>query len=373
MDLLEIVGALHEGVSDPAAWTRALTGLAEATGGPAVMTGTIGPPTHSIELEGLGVPDAAVAMMAGPLGNPADNPYLAALGRLPLRAPVGHDAVGGQATIEASRLWRDVMRPFGLTRSTGIVLDRLPGRTDFMMLGRTDRQGDFDAPALALLSTLTPHIARAFRVRRELVAMRALAADCMAALDAVDRGIVLAAEDGAIVHANRAAEAIFAERDGLDATRAGISTGRRTVDDDLRRLVGTAARTGVGRAAVAVGAMPVARRSARSSYTVVGEPLSPAHRERLGAPPRAGAVLFVGGGTARRRVGPAVLRALYGLSPAEARVAAAAADGAGATEVAAQTGLSVNTVKSHLKAAFAKIGVATTARLVARIAVDART
>ena len=60
-----------------------------------------------------------------------------------------------------------------------------------------------------------------------------------------------------------------------------------------------------------------------------------------------------------------VLPVLFGLSPAEARVAAAVAKGKTQDEIAVQAGLSVNTIKTQLKAVFMKTGVSRQADLVA--------
>jgi DNA-binding CsgD family transcriptional regulator len=64
----------------------------------------------------------------------------------------------------------------------------------------------------------------------------------------------------------------------------------------------------------------------------------------------------------------AIVQALFDLTPAEARVAAAIAQAQALEEVAAGAGLSVNTVKSQLQAVFSKTGVSRQAELVALLA-----
>ena len=60
----------------------------------------------------------------------------------------------------------------------------------------------------------------------------------------------------------------------------------------------------------------------------------------------------------------ASLRERFGLTTAECRVAAEAAHGCTPSEIAARLGLSVQTVRSHLKRIFLKAGVHSQARLV---------
>lgn len=60
----------------------------------------------------------------------------------------------------------------------------------------------------------------------------------------------------------------------------------------------------------------------------------------------------------------ATLQALFGLTVAEARVAAAVADGLSTAEIALSVGVQINTVQAHLKRLLSKTGTARQARLV---------
>jgi DNA-binding CsgD family transcriptional regulator len=55
--------------------------------------------------------------------------------------------------------------------------------------------------------------------------------------------------------------------------------------------------------------------------------------------------------------GPAILEALFDLTPAEARIARGIAEGLTAEEIARDMGIQVATVRSHLKKIFVKTGV----------------
>jgi DNA-binding CsgD family transcriptional regulator/PAS domain-containing protein len=307
--------------------------------------------------------------MSEPLGAAAANPYIAALPRLPLRRPVDHDDLGGQAVIEGSRIWREVMQPFDFAWSMGAVLERQIAGTDFVMLGRSASRGPFEKAEWANFQALIPHLARAYRARRELEALRGLAADCMSALDHLDRGVVLLSGDGSIEFANRSAEAVFRDNDGLSAGARGLRTRRPQEDAALQRIVRRAAETGTGKNNAAVGGMTAWRPSGKTPYTLIAEPLAPGHRERLGAPSDAGAIVFIGGHGSPSPVVPR-LAVVYGLTLAEAGVAAGVAAGQGLDDVARAAGVSVNTAKTHLKKVYAKVGVERASHLAARIAAD---
>jgi DNA-binding CsgD family transcriptional regulator len=68
-----------------------------------------------------------------------------------------------------------------------------------------------------------------------------------------------------------------------------------------------------------------------------------------------------------QRISEVVLRARFGLSPAEAQIALAVAGGATVRAVAASRGASVLTVRSQLKAIFRKVGVKSQVQLVSLV------
>lgn len=80
--------------------------------------------------------------------------------------------------------------------------------------------------------------------------------------------------------------------------------------------------------------------------------------------------------TVDRTLDPRRLQSRFGLTPAEARVAAGLAAGASTAELAERFGVQVNTVHAHLKRALAKTQCARQTQLVSlvwRSGVEART
>jgi DNA-binding CsgD family transcriptional regulator len=71
---------------------------------------------------------------------------------------------------------------------------------------------------------------------------------------------------------------------------------------------------------------------------------------------------------AARPVNPSAIAALFGLTPAEARLAAALSGGDTVSQAAGRYGVSVGTVRAQLKSIFGKMGVNRQQDLILRLA-----
>ena len=107
-----------------------------------------------------------------------------------------------------------------------------------------------------------------------------------------------------------------------------------------------------------------------NSRCFVAEPLAPAHSDRIGHAGAAGAILFIGDSEASRSPSAERMRVVYGLTPAEARLASVIVAGEGIASACRTLGISPNTAKYHLKAVFGKVGVSSQAQLVRRVLAD---
>lgn len=182
-------------------------------------------------------------------------------------------------------------------------------------------------------------------------------------LDRMADGMVVVDARARIVHANRRAREVlagtspqraaagtlaFADARSQDALERALATTSEFVDEDQCRrtfLVRDARGVTVARAAVE----PLQRRSAEAA-----------------APERFLVTLHQLPHEAR--VSTDALRALYGLTASEARVAAHVVGAGSLTEIADRLELSRNTVKTHLRRTFRKCEVKSLAQLTALIA-----
>lgn len=369
-DILDIVGALHEGVADDSSWDAALALVSDALGQSGLLLGTMFS-RGNFDLSGHRIDPAAVALLSGPLANPDDNPWVAAAPRLPLRRPVTVSDIGGEELLSRSRVWECFYTAFAYEmpdQTIGAVLERQPEQTDIIMLARRSRP--FSVADTRVFRRLLVHLARSFRVRRQLQQMRAHSDDLTAALDKLERGVIITGPEGQIRFANRAADRLLTAGDGIDATRGRVRATRTKPAEKLRSMIYRTARTGIGKDVVAGDAVSISRSNEVNPIAVVAEPLAPGHNERLGQGRRAGTILFVGDSCPSTSPSVKRIASIYDLTAAEADIAAHIVMGASVASAAEARGITENTAKTHLKSIYEKIGVNRQSQLVRRVMTD---
>jgi len=165
-------------------------------------------------------------------------------------------------------------------------------------------------------------------------------------------GAIVTDAAGRVLAMNSAAERIVATADGL-TLQDGVLTPARAFEqakltnalDDLMRSPRADFH-----------AFVVGRPSGRLPYAVLITSLSIASDESDAAV-RSVALVFLTDFDRRTEISPHLLRELFGFTCAEARLAAAIANGRSLREIAAETGQALPTLRAHLSAMFDKTGV----------------
>jgi DNA-binding CsgD family transcriptional regulator len=180
------------------------------------------------------------------------------------------------------------------------------------------------------------------------------------ALEALDRfcaGVIVADNGGRVVETNRAARAILRLEDGLLIRHDQLCAPRVFESARLSKLIAAAAA--VGNTDRAAGRMLIGRGEGRPAYVLTIAPLRP----ELAAGDRPLAMILI---IDPERHSPSEheLAELFGLSPAEARVAAALLTGNTLAEVASASGIRITTVRTQLASILRKVGAERQADLV---------
>lgn len=215
---------------------------------------------------------------------------------------------------------------------------------------------EHDKPAL---SRLLPYLRKMADLRMKLRSANTRADATAAGFDALAFGAMICDASGRVLLANKAAEDLARSGSGVILTRNGVSARVRAEAQKLALLIHRAASGESG------GSIRLTGTDGVAALFVLVTPL-PAKLGGAGA----GRVL-VALRSARRSAAfkEATVAALFGLSPVQAATALALFNGYTPEKIAAERGVSIATVRTHLQEIFARTGAENQRDLVRQLAI----
>lgn len=370
-DLLSTIRAIHAAAVDPdvEAWPAILARLGDALSGSGAVIVDHRLPESIADITSAHLPREVPAHISAKV----DERYVRALLLAPVNTPLALDAVVDEAEFRRSETYTEVLWPAGLRHVVAAVLERSPTNAVTMGLLRGGQRGHYDHDELSFLGHLLPHLAAAALVRRRLAVATAAVEASRSVLRLLDRSVILVDRTARVVWANPGAEGQLARKGGvISVDRGGALIAARPGETArLRRLVVAAAAAGAGENLAAGGVLSLPRPDGRPCIVQV-LPLAPeTHLVELAhLPVRPEAALLLSDPDDVPALPQAKLRQAYGLTGAEAALVARLLDGLDLRESADAMGVTQNTAKTQLKAAFAKIGVERQAALVRQVMID---
>jgi DNA-binding CsgD family transcriptional regulator len=216
---------------------------------------------------------------------------------------------------------------------------------------RSRRHGPFEEKDGNVLMALLPHLQRALRLHFELTALRSAKQGFELALDAFDRAAIGLNGRGKVLFANRTAQQLFAEGDGIRVRNKRLAAGSPAQDTKLQILLQQAAAAGTGFSDG--GAILIDRKSGKPPLRLT---LMPFAGNMLGHIPELAILVFVDDPAKKPLSRAAVLRAMFGLTPVETRLSELLLQGLEVREAADRLGTTLETTRFHLKRVLAKTG-----------------
>jgi DNA-binding CsgD family transcriptional regulator len=253
--------------------------------------------------------------------------------------------------MERTEFYNDFLRPMGAyfqfggfisqeESSFGVISTLRPKK-----LGLVEREAD-------LLRLLMPHLQRAIQVHSRVVGLQNQLEVATDALDRLLVGVILVDSEGQVLFANQAAMKIVNQRDGLSISREGLTAGRSNEHAVLRQLICGASATSKGNGVHPGGMMLVSRPSLKRPFSLMVAP-RPSNGFGLG-PAHSAAIIFVSDPDSEIELEHVVLARLFGLTPAEAKLAASLMQGKSLEESAGELSITRETARTHLKRIFDK-------------------
>jgi DNA-binding CsgD family transcriptional regulator len=282
------------------------------------------------------------------------------------KALLMHDLVA-PGVWERSEIYNEFVRPeCDFFWCLGAAIPMRDGQVGMLGVLRNQDDAHFGAQEAAELDVLLPHLRRSLQLTHHLRRLELDLAHARASLDAFSIGIVICGAEGKVQVTNRIAEEILHLGDGiaLDGSDA-IGVNDPHLQQSLRRLISSAARRAGTEAHGAGGALRIARRDGPALKILVA-PLPEAQHAGLGG--AGGAMILIDDPV--RKAAPAIeaLKALFGLTTAEARLARRMAHGSSTVpEIAVEFALSPQTIRTQMKSIHRKMDVSHQAEISATI------
>lgn len=231
---------------------------------------------------------------------------------------------------------------------------------NFASFGEQLHAAHIDPECQDLYRRLLPHLRRACEMQRRLAQQSLGQCGALEALDGLAGGVMVLDGMGRVCYANKTAEKLLASRQGLRLDQAGsVRAMLQWQNVKLQRLVEQAA----------AGEGDLDCRGCLRVSRALGQPLVLMVAPLLDAgtvwgEKKAGVLVFVHDPDHAPTLLADTLRWHFELTPSQARLAAALAAGSSVAECAETHGISVATVRTHLKEIFAKTGARRQADLV---------
>ncbi|MEX6725662.1 helix-turn-helix transcriptional regulator [Sphingosinicellaceae bacterium M-36] len=252
---------------------------------------------------------------------------------------------------ERSGFYQEWLRHLGIHHMIGAVFPAADGAIGVLGIHRPRGGGAYTGQERRQAALLLPHLQRALRLGQRLAILSHSHATALQALDRLDTGVLVLDGTCRVLHASRMAERLLCENAELAVVHGRLALRPPALHDRLVALVHAAMATARGRIA-APGAALAMQRPHRMPLAIEVAPMRPA--VGVFGEQRPAVLVFIRDPEAP--VAVARLRELFSLTRTESVVAAALGRGASPEEIAADMGIGLATVRSHLKRILAKTG-----------------
>lgn len=283
-----------------------------------------------------------------------ENPWIArSVPGLEARGYQSTDEIISFAELQATEYYQQVLRPMDIAHAVGVSVSPVPGHA-ILAFNRSKRIGALNLAELAMVAALRPHLVSAHMLYNQLAQLGEQNATLRAAFDRSPVATLALDPHGWVLEHNRAADELLARREN----GVYLSAGRALV---------------FARAEVREAYLAALRRLALSGCNALPLPIA---ARVLGAPRnlfmhlcrapagRVIATLVDSDETSDAEYARQAVQGILGLTAQEANVCLTLRALGEPEAVALRLGLSLNTVRSHLKRAFGKTGVSKQSELV---------
>jgi DNA-binding CsgD family transcriptional regulator/PAS domain-containing protein len=349
----DIIPELYDALFQPQAWPVVLSRVADAAG----VSGV-----HFFFADAVGVPvmsGASERITKEVYGLYRDHyctmdPRRDATLNLPLGEFMLCHRVFDEDYVRRSEFFNDFCLRVGFRYLAGVCVFHEEGHDALLGFHKSVGAEPFVDREVRELRTLLPHFRRLAQLQHRLESLEAGVRPLALALDRLASGVIIVDQDLRIRFVNHAAEGILRAQDGLAQRNNRLAIAHAATSDALHRLIAQAAQCAAGEDPhKGGGGLAVHRPSGRRSLLLLVVPL-PVFAAACVWRPEPAVMLLITDPEAQARIPATRFAELFGLTPAETRLAESLAAGDSLAEAADKFGLSKHTLRVQLRALMAK-------------------
>jgi DNA-binding CsgD family transcriptional regulator/PAS domain-containing protein len=258
--------------------------------------------------------------------------------------------------LRRTQWYKDYLLKIGVDDGLEVRLFESASHTVIFGISHGVGRPPFAETDIAALQELLEPLAKAARLHTELHSLGWRSSVALQALEQLAAGVIVTDGEGRVIELNRAAERIVRRGDGLSMRNGRLDAANGLESEKLAQLIAAAAEP---RNPAGMGRILVGRPGGRPAYVLTVAPLG----AELTVYERPLAIILVAD---PEEVSPSEsdLAQLFGLSPAESRLAAALMTGRKLSEIAIASGVRITTLRTQLSSILRKVGVQRQADLV---------
>ena len=267
-------------------------------------------------------------------------------------------SIGDVVSVERwrhSEVYRDYLRPLGIEHILAVEVHHPEGAQCRLRITRDTDAGDFGPADKATLRLLVAHLRAAIGMQARLSHLESSQRLLAGTVDKLAVGSLLLDTRGELMFANDVARRLLDGRHGLGVVQQRLVAADARDNATLQKRIQKALKATPAETPTLVEAMSVGGSAREQHISLLIRPVSGAQEARPGRIPAVAVFLRDAAGSSQASA--TLIRQLYHLTPTETSVAMLLADGLSTEEVAQALGISLNTVRVHLRAVFAKTGV----------------
>lgn len=263
--------------------------------------------------------------------------------------------------------YKEYLSQYGVGYILGVDIGTVRGISGKLRLARLERGEDFSPRERAICQALIPYLRAALNIFVMRVDMETEKDALSATVSGMSVGSIHVDADSQILEANAPALAILEQRDGLfrvgDRLMLDEPKKSRQLHELVRKNAEGALHSGASGSARA---MLVDRPSGRESISLLVRPGSSGGQLSI----RQTALIHLVDPAQPRSPVIDTLTQLFGLTPSEARVALSLSNGNSIAETARASATSKNTIRSHVRAIFSKMGISRQSDLIRTVLIS---